>query len=351
MGGLARRRGEVAAALDHGGQVLGGGAAAAADDRHAQVGDEPGVVLGQLVGREVVVHLAVDHRGQPGVGDDRDGHAGVRRQVADVLAHLGRAGGAVQAEHVGPQRVDRGQGPADLGAEQHAPGRLHGDLDLEGDLAAGGGHGPAAGDHGRLHAQQVELGLDDEQVGPALEQAVGLHLVEVAQLGEADLAQRRRLGARADRAGHPPGVVRGREVGGHLLGHPRRRHVDLVGAVGQVVLGQRHAEGAEGVGLEHVAADLEVAGVQLGDDVGPGDGQQLVAALERIAPEVVGGEALGLQARAHAAVEDHHPLAGGLEVVAGHPAQGSGVGQPRRRPIGPAGADGGHRRRLDETAR
>ena len=33
------------------------------------------VVLGQLLGREVVVHLAVDHRRQAGVGQARDRHA------------------------------------------------------------------------------------------------------------------------------------------------------------------------------------------------------------------------------------------------------------------------------------
>ena len=96
------------------------------------------VVLGQLVGREVVVHLAVDHRRQAGVGQAGDRHAGVLGQVAEVLAHLGRAGGAVEADDVGPQRVEGGEGGADLGAGQHAAGQLDGDLDLERHLAARG---------------------------------------------------------------------------------------------------------------------------------------------------------------------------------------------------------------------
>ena len=44
--------------------------------------------------------------------------------------------------------------------------------------------------------------------------------------------------------------------------------------------------------------DLEVGGVQGGDDVGPGDGEQLVAALVGLAAEVVGRQVLGLQPRA-----------------------------------------------------
>ena len=51
-------------------------------------------------------------------------------------------------------------------------------------------HGPAGADHGGLHGQQVEVGLGDEQVDAALDEAVRHLLVGVAQLDEADLAQR-----------------------------------------------------------------------------------------------------------------------------------------------------------------
>ena len=91
------------------------------------------------------MHLAVDDRRQAGVGEARDRHAGVLGEVAQVLAHLGRAGGAVDADDVGlacaSMAAQRG---ADLGAGQHAAGELHGDLHLQRHLAAGGGHGPAA---------------------------------------------------------------------------------------------------------------------------------------------------------------------------------------------------------------
>jgi hypothetical protein len=49
--------------------------------------------------------------------------------------------------------------------------------------------------------------------------------------------------------------------------------------------------------------------VQGGDDVGPGDGQQLVAALERRAAEVVGRQVAGLEVGARRPVEDDDALA------------------------------------------
>ncbi len=146
-------------------------------------------------------------------------------------------------------------------------------------------HGPAGADDRGLGGQQVEVGLGDEQVDPALQQAPRHDLVGVAQLDEADLAQRRRLGARPHGAGHEPVVAVG-----DLAGHAGRGQADLVRPVGDVVLVERHGEGAEGVGLDDVGADLEERLVQVGDDVGAGDRQDVGAALELGAAEVVGGE-------------------------------------------------------------
>ena len=95
---------------------------------------------------------------------------------------------------------------ADLAADEHPAGRLHRHLYLQRDLPAGRLHRPAAGDHRRLDLQQVHARLDEEQVDAAFEQPAGLHLVGVAQLGEADVPEARQLRARPDRAGD----VRGR---------------------------------------------------------------------------------------------------------------------------------------------
>ena len=67
-------RRQMPAGVDDGPQVLRGGAAAPADHADPVLGDEAGVVLGQLGRGQVVVHAAVDHRGQAGVRQDGDRH-------------------------------------------------------------------------------------------------------------------------------------------------------------------------------------------------------------------------------------------------------------------------------------
>ncbi len=166
------------------------------------------------VGGEVVVHLAVDHRRQAGVGDAGDRHAGVLGEVAEVLAHLDRAGGAVDADDVGlaSRRGRRGR------RRSRCPGSMRPVSSMvtctwSGTSRPAARHGPAAADHGRLGAEQVEQGLDDEQVDAALEEPGGLHLVGVAQLGEADLAERGELGAGARSSRRQAGTVRRGDVG------------------------------------------------------------------------------------------------------------------------------------------
>ena len=62
---------------------------------------------------------------QPGVRHHRQRDARVLGQRAQVLAHLGGPGGAVQPDEVDAQRLQRGQRGADLAAEQHRAGGLH----------------------------------------------------------------------------------------------------------------------------------------------------------------------------------------------------------------------------------
>ena len=106
-----------------------------------------------------------------------------------MLVHLAWAGRAVEAEHVGPHRRERGEGGTDLGAHQHAAGGLHGDLELDGHLAPDGSHRPPAPDERGLGLQEVVDGLDEEEVDAAVEQPARLLLVGVAQRREADLTE------------------------------------------------------------------------------------------------------------------------------------------------------------------
>ena len=88
----------------------------------------------------------------------------------------------------------------------------------------------------------------------------------------------------------------------------RRGERQLVGAVGDAVLGEHDRERAEGVGLDDVDPDVEERAVQRVDDVGLGDDQDLVATLEGGAAEVVGAQMLELEVGAGGAVEDEDAL-------------------------------------------
>ena len=206
--GVRGRRGGAGAALDDRGQVGRRRPAAPADGGHPEFGHEPVQVLGQVVGREVVVHLAVDHRREARIGDAGDGDAAGRREVAQRLAHLDRSGGAVEADHVDLHGVEHGERGADLGAGQHAAGELDRDLGLERHLPAERHHGAPRAVDGGLHGEQVELGLDQQEVDAALEEAEGLLLVGIAELGVGDVPQRGELGARAHGAGDPARALR-----------------------------------------------------------------------------------------------------------------------------------------------
>ena len=100
----------------------------------------------------------------------------------------------------------------------------------------------------------------------------------------------------------------GRAAGGDLAGDLGRALVDLERLVGDLVLVEHQRERAEGGGLDRVDAGLEELGVHLGDEVGPGEHEVLVAALEREAAEVVGAEVVALHPGAERAVEHEHAL-------------------------------------------
>ena len=111
----------------------------------------------------------------------------------------------------------------------------------------------------------------------------------------------------------------GAVVVGDLAGDAGGGDVELVGLVGDVVLVEHRREAAEARRLDGVDADVEERGVHAADDVGPGEAQHLVAALERGAAEVVGGQVEALDVRPEGAVEDDDPFGDGIEVgLPGH---------------------------------
>ena len=253
--------------------------------------------------------------GRPALGSTLIGSGRVLAEVAQVLLHLGRAGGAVDAEHVGAHRGERRRAAAPISL----PTSIRPVVSIV-TWTCSGTLRPAAGIARRQPiiaaltcSRSMHVSMRNRSTPPSSRPA-RLLLVGVAQLGEADVAEARQLRAGTDRAGDVAGPAVGGVVVGDLAGDAGRGDVELVGLVGDVVLGEHGREAAEARRLDGVDADVEERRVHAGDDVGPGEAQHLVAALERGAAEVVGGEVEALHVRAERAVEDDDALVHRVEV-------------------------------------
>ena len=157
-------------------------------------------------------------------------------QVTQVLAHLRRSGRAVQADVVDPQRLERGQRSADLGAEQHRPGRLDGHVDQQREVDIGRLHGPTGSDDRGFRLQKILRGLHQDRVDAAGDHPVDLRAVRVAQHVEPDVAERGQLRPRTDRAQYPPRAVRRGPSVGNLPGQPSAGFGQQTDPVGYAVL-------------------------------------------------------------------------------------------------------------------
>ncbi len=308
-----------------GGDVRRRRAAAAADDVEEAAAGKLGQQCAGLVGLLVVFAEGV---GQAGVRIAAHVAGGDPRQLGHVGPHLGRAEGAVDADAEWLHVLDRGvEGVDRLARERAAAAVGDGDRDHHRHAGAAGFELLGHGNQGGLGGERVEDGLDEQHVGAAVEQAADLVAVGQAQVVErggaegriVDLGrQRQRLVGRPDGAGHEARAVRRsrRPLVGHPAGQPRALDIQLVGQILQAVVGLRDGGSREGVGLDEVGAGGEVLGVDVGDDVGPGQYQQVAVALEfdrvvgKARPPVVGGVELApLDHGAHRAVQ-HEDAAG-----------------------------------------
>ena len=203
----AAATGRPADALGDRRDVRGRRAAAAADDADAVALDELLQRLGERLGLLGEDRLAVRSlQRQPGVGDARDRHRAELAEEADRVAHVLRAGRAVQADHVDLQRLERRQHRGDVGAEQHLAAVRAAARRRCGSAACGRAlERLARAEDRRLDLEDVLRGLDDQQVGAAVDQPRGLLGEDLDQLAEADLPERgvlggRQVAGRADRA-------------------------------------------------------------------------------------------------------------------------------------------------------
>ncbi len=335
--GRAQHRGAVIEALDDGSQVRGRGAATTSDDVEAELRRKPFVCVREQGRCEVVMRVTVDDARQSRVREGRQERARVLGEVAQVLGHLGGTGCTVHADDVGTHRFEGGQRRADLGADEHAPRRLHRDLHHDRDRIRqpGASHrGPGSVDRG-LGLEEVVHGLDQQHVDAAGDEAVDLQAVVVAQRRVLDLTERREPGARSDRTDDEAGPAVGGVTGGDFPGELRGLAVELEGPIGEAVLVQDQREGAEGGRLHTVDAGREELVVHLGDEIGAGRDELLVASFQRFAAEIIGPEVVPLHPRPECTVEDEDTLVERVEERVHGPAAdrrggSSGVGHRTR---------------------
>ncbi len=254
--------------------------------------------------------------GRPGVRMGADEAGGDAGEVGDVGAQLVRAEAAVDADDqrlgvldARPERLDR------LARER--PPRAVDDRrrDPERQL----GHLLARGDDRRLRVQGVEDGLEQEQVDAALGERAHLLGVGVLDLVEGVRPEAGVVDLRAEREGdvERPDRAGDEAVAGRLAGDPRPGEVHLVDERLERVVGLADRGRRERVRRRDVGAGGEVALVGGGDDVGPGQVEQVRVAgdVDRVVREalaaVVGGLQVGaVDQRPPGAVEHEDPLPG-----------------------------------------
>ena len=184
---LAHERLRSPDAIDHLLQMLGRGAAAAADDVDAEL-HELVVPRRQLIGGEAVDGDTVDVVRKPGVGDHADWENRVIAQVADRLPHVLRSRGAVEADDVHLDSLERDHRGLDVGAEQHAAGGVEGRLHLyRAKDARLTQRLPDPGDR-RLQLQDVLTGLYNKEVDSPFDQSRRLFTKYFHQLVVGDVA-------------------------------------------------------------------------------------------------------------------------------------------------------------------
>ena len=201
--GGAARRVERRRVRDDAADVLGRRAAAAADDVDAELGDELGERGGQRVRLHRVDGLAADVERQAGVGDRRDGQRDVLGEPAHRLAHVLRAGRAVEADHV-HAAGSRGWSRAAAMSVPSSMRPLVSSVTCAwmGTHAPGLGAGAADAGDGGAHFEDVLAGLDQQQIDAALDQRDGLLAVQLGKLLVGDVAERGVVGG-GQHAGRP----------------------------------------------------------------------------------------------------------------------------------------------------
>ena len=221
---------------------------------------------------------------QAGVGNDRDGHRRMLRHEPNRLAHVFRAGRAVQPDHVHAHRFQRRHCTRDVGAEQHATAGVERDLRLHRNPMAEFREQPLEAGERRLHLENILRCLHEQHIHAALHEVLRLPVVRLGKRLEGDIAERRIAAGREHARGsdgprdEPWPLRRGVLVAGRAR-EASGLHVQRAGFVLEPPLAQAMRRALKRARLHDVAADGQKGLVDRLDDVGPGEHEVVIAAL------------------------------------------------------------------------
>ncbi len=225
----------------------------------------------------------------------------------DAFGQLDRAEGAVEPQHVYIAKRDhRGHECFRVAAGEHvrAVVQIKTCLHHQGHLPAGFFHRQAGGVDGALDAQQILHRFDQDDIGPAGEQAAHLLGVTVEHHVPRHVPEADEFCSRADRSDHIA-----RAVGRFKLvaGAPGKLGGDAVyfeALVAQISFGKHQFHSAERVGFDGIATYFEKCFMNLLNHVRPGEVDDFadIFVAEPVALQVEGA---CLQVGAHSAVEHH----------------------------------------------
>ena len=322
------RRLDSADRVHHSLQMLRRRTAASTDNANSVILNEMFVVGRQFFRFQLVDRAPPLVLRKPRVGKNGDVLAGIRAKESNCVVHFNWAGGAVQADDIYIKWLERGQRGTDFSPQQHCACRFKRYLNRNRYPLSGFLHRLKHADHGRFRLQQILRGFNQQHIHAALDQSAGLFEISRDHVVEFDVAERRELGCRSDRAGHKPRSIFRRELLRYFFSNFRGSDVKFRNFVMQIVFGKDHACRAKCVGFDNITANREETRMNVLNNVRPAQRQQLVAAF--LAPEIVHTGIAELDVRPHRAVVDNDALKHGLEKVSHQPSALSEIVVDRR---------------------
>ena len=147
-------------------------------------------------GLERIHGLTIDVERQTRVGNARNRERGIFAEDADGLAHVFGSGGTVKTDDIDAHAFKDGERGVDVGAKQHATGRIERDLSLNRQIDLSLIHGFVQTDDGGFDFENILRGFDEEEVHTATDQTDCLFAKCFGEFVEADVGELRVIGGR-----------------------------------------------------------------------------------------------------------------------------------------------------------